>query len=102
VALQDHRGTIAFALGELTTHVKYLSDAIKSQSDVVSKLSESVLKGFLEQKSAIDEINRKITVAETQIISAFYTSKWFVGIVCLLIGAIFANWTLISSFLHVR
>jgi hypothetical protein len=100
--LSDHRSTIAYELGQLTTHVKYLSDGIRDQGARIDKLAESTSNDLKEQKSTIDKIAGKILVAETQVKSAFYTSKWFIGLVCLVVGSIITNWSVIGRILQIH
>ncbi len=82
--LSNHKDTISYALGQLGADVRHLTDNIE-------KLRSSTAANFKEQKDAIKVINDNILVAETQVSSAFYTSKYFLTGVAALAGWAFAN-----------
>ncbi len=75
--LSNHKNTIAYALGELNTTVRQLSDAMAKQTETMEKLKENIETRFKEQKDSIKAIEDKILIADTQVKSAFYTTRWF-------------------------
>jgi uncharacterized protein YukE len=94
--LAGYKGTIAYALGELTANIKHLSENIRDQSDRIEKLINSTANSFKEQNDEIRTIKDKILIAETQVRSVFYTSRWFLAIAGIIVGLILGHWTRIT------
>jgi hypothetical protein len=94
--LGGYRNTITFALGELTTNIKHLSENIREQSDKIEKLTNSTANSFQEQKEEIRIIKDKILIAETQVKYVFYTSRWFLAVAGIIVGLILGHWTQIT------
>jgi len=79
-------------LGELTAQVKHLSEDVRAQTGRIDKLRDDVTSDIKEQKLQVKAIADKVLIAETQVSSAFYTSKLFIAAASAALGLLAGNW----------
>lgn len=109
--LGSYRGQIVFAIGQLDTHVQYLSRDIKTQNEKIDKLAERSEKDLKEkfhelsgtikeqtvkiddQKSSINDILNKVS----EVKGAFYTSRWFIGAASALVAFLLEHFKVLGG-----
>ena len=94
--LTSHRNPIAYALGEINANIKHLTIDLKENSGSLGKLKESTEVSLKEVKASLKIIEDKVLVAETQVKSAFFTSKYFLMAVAAVFGWIVGNWSWVA------
>ena len=94
--LASHRNSIAYALGEINANIRHLTDGLKNNSESFAKLKESTEASLKEVKASLKTIEDKVLVAETQVRSAFFTSKCFLLAVGAVFGWIIGNWSWVA------
>lgn len=95
--LSGHRNSIAYALGEINANIKHLTNDLQSNSGAIGKLKETTEASLKDVKASLKVIEDKVLVAETQVSSAFYTSKWFLAALALVVGWVAGHWSLLAK-----
>jgi hypothetical protein len=90
--LIDHRGSISYQLGALDATVNRLAHDVRENKT-------SVDAGFAEQKASLLRIESKIKVEEATVKTAFYASKWFIGVIAAAVVFLIDHWDFVKKHL---
>jgi hypothetical protein len=102
--LSEHRDSILYQLGQISADIRHFSDGLKVTTETIKEMKQDAAdsskelsgrfdSGINDLKASLKIIQDKVLVAETQVTSAFYTSKWFLGAACLVGGWLLGHYS---------